>query len=204
MKRTYRKYSNNLIKITNIYPQEILHDINEEFDSKYNNWSFEKLESDGSYSFGELLMCSNDNQYSYNNDLGWIHKFFEASIYAKHALKKYFRNPTKDYELQRIQTNIQYYGMEAGWHVDERNEDGIYWSMVTYVNLGWDYTWDGNFCFADSDGEHYAIPPTPNSGVLFDATCDHKGSAPNRFYDRPRKSLAYLFKEVDNNRKGRL
>ena len=140
--------------------------------------------------------------YNFNNDIGWNYKFMDASIYAKHAARKILKT---DLKLVRIQTNIQFYGMESDWHTDYGDNDGpgAAWSFVIYINDDWDMTYDGQFVIAtgnpfepDHTKEYFNVSCIPNTGVLFNARLDHRGGAPNRFCNTERMSLAFMFEEV--------
>ena len=186
----YKQLSNcgEVFEISNVFPHSYFNALIEEFDFKHNIINFDKREHPDQPLFGQHI----DNSRGCNDHLGWNYKFIHAFRYVEYAAKKILK---KDLELKRINTNYQFYGMESAWHNDY-NGPGTWWSMVTFINFEWDYTWDGQLVICTKDRKYLNVNPTPNTGVLFPSGLDHRGSAPNRWCNTCRMSLAFLFKAV--------
>jgi hypothetical protein len=182
---------NEVFQISNIFPWSYYNTLIDEFDFKNNTIVWDKRELSEQPLFGQ----HEDTKWN-NNELGWNYKFIHSSRYAEYALKKIIK---KNVKLIRINTNFQFYGMESGWHNDYNIPDENAWSLVTYINSKWDYTWDGQFVIRTKNRDYINVNPTPNEGVLFNASLEHRGGAPNRYCTECRMSLAFLFKEVYND-----
>ena len=192
----WKEISEGAYQVSDVYGKTTMQDLVDEFNPRYNTWIFGKNDGGGISEYGELEITSgplNSNSW-YNNDLGWNYKFLKLSTEISLKIKKIIR---KDIKLHRIQTNIQYHSMDAGWHYDYDDPKHNAWSFVTFINSYWEQLWDGQFVLSNKNGEMVHVSPTPDTGILFDAKCYHRGGAPNRFCSGPRMSLAYVFEEID-------
>tara|TARA_Y100000004_G_scaffold167773_1_gene200589 strand:+ start:254 stop:856 length:603 start_codon:yes stop_codon:yes gene_type:complete len=198
----WKQLSDEIFVVKEIFTDDYMDTIIDEFQWPYNHITFTKKENPNDPRFGELVDTSGLMDHIFNNDIGWNYKFMDASIYAKHAARKILKT---DLKLVRIQSNIQFFGQESDWHTDYSDNDGpgAAWSFVIYINDDWDMTYDGQFVIATGHPEdpshtkeYFNVSCIPNTGVLFNARLDHRGGAPNRFCNKHRMSLAFMFEEV--------
>ena len=187
-----------VFQVSDIFSEKYYTELLDEFRPDYNHIQYDKREYDGEPSFGEFVDTSiahKGTKYQFNDGLGWNYKLIDSAFYAKYAAQKILK---RDLHLMRINTNFQFFGMEAGWHNDYRDEygPGPAWSFVIYINDYWDYTYGGQFVVATKYKEYLNVNPVPNTGCLFNARLVHRGGAPNRFCVDRRMSLAFLFEEV--------
>ena len=180
----WEKKSKNVFYVKNIFKLDYYNLILDEFNSINNSWIFEKREKNSSPLFGELF-CN------VGPDIGENLRFMDASIIAKYHCKKILE---RELQLIRINTNIQFFGQESNFHPDDFQIE--YWSFVVFMDYEWDLSWGGELTVETSPGEYLGLPFLPNCGVLFNAMMEHKGSAPNRFCNKERKTLAFLFEEL--------
>lgn len=110
-------------------------------------------------------------------------------IKAQKILKKRLR-------IYRINTNVQFFGMESTFHTDGGDKD---WTFLVCANADWSVTWGGPFVVhtGDHPRDYKNVVFLPNKGILFRADLDHYGSAPNRICVHPRLTLAVSFSEVE-------
>lgn len=180
------------VKEKNIYLLEDVYEINyyyallEEFDFFHNAWIFNKRENKNSPRFGLLAD-------TYGPGMGINHKLIDAGVIAKFHAKKILK---RNLNFIRVNTNIQFFGQESDFHIDSEHDHAKIWSMVMFMAESWDVSWGGELIIQCYDKNYLGIPFIPNCGVLFNGTMPHKGSAPNRFCNFERKSLAFLFEEL--------
>ena len=97
--------------------------------------------------------------------------------------------------LYRVQTNIQFFGMESAFHKDGGSKE---WTFLVCANDNLDLSWGGPFVIHTNDTarDYKNVPILPNKGILFRADLEHFGSAPNRLCAEPRLTLAASFSET--------
>ena len=179
----YQKIEDNLYSIREVFSRDVFLSGVEEFNPNNNNWVFSKAENDDEQFPRIGFLYKVDSQGVGENlaliNLGVIAKFICQRILKKNLI------------LQRVNTNIQYFGQESTLHLDgPRNNQ---WSLVVFMSPFWSPEWGGEFVL----GNQISIPYIPNSAVLFKSNAYHKGSAPNRYCNHPRLSLAFLFEEQE-------
>ena len=128
------------------------------------------------------------NRAPLGDNLCLIHISELIKIKAQKALKK-------NIKLRRVNTNVQFYGMESWPHKDGKSNE---WTFLIFANDLWHPTWGGSFVVhrGDNDRDYVNVPLMPNRGVLFRADLYHYGTAPSRYCVEPRFSLAATFTEI--------
>ena len=103
-----------------------------------------------------------------------------------------------DYNFLRIYANGQTAGQSGNVHPDDGDVTFLYYPMPTWI-----YQWGGELIFCDSLKEmnyklderavesQRVVRVRPNRAVLFPAKILHHATAPNRFFNNLRVSLAY-------------
>ena len=66
-------------------------------------------------------------------------------------------------------------------------------TLIVMVCNGWESQWGGDFICVDKEDNHEIVPYRPNRGVLFQADYKHRGSAPNNFAWKERKTIAFTY-----------
>ncbi len=190
MNLTTVSLKHQIYRAHNVLDQDSSNLILDEF--KYNNWKFTKAEP------GERILrgwLQTKNAHDSDGDIiGYNNQLTKLATNIQYKLQRLLiHNPLK---LYRINTNIQYYGMESSFHVDSTT--GKAWSFVYFIGPEWDTSWGGEFCVCTGPEDYQYIPYIPNTGVLFDASLEHMGSAPTRHCNIPRLSLAFVYHEIGN------
>lgn len=160
----------------------------------HNNWKFNKVEpTEDKLSYpvrGELETrnCTSDGI----NIIGYNSQLIKIATDIKYKLQRLLID--KPLKLIRINTNIQYFGMESSFHVDSVKRKS--WSFVYFVGPQWDTTWGGELCVHTDTKDYQYIPYIPNTAVLFPAHLEHIGYSPNRLSNKPRLSIAFVYHEL--------
>ena len=131
-------------------------------------------------------------------------KFISYSYRIGYFIKKLLK-PNFNFELKRINTNIQYQNQESSFHQDgiDAIVDGVgvprwSWTFLLFASREWDTEWGGEFiCSTRKPGDYKNISYIPNRCVLFNGHLDHRGSAPNCFSEMPRTTVAWTYTSVD-------
>ena len=131
-------------------------------------------------------------------------KFISYAYRIQYFIKKLLR-PDFDFELMRINTNIQYQYQDSSFHQDgiDAVVDGVNvprwtWTFLFFASRDWNTEWGGEFiCSTRQPGVYQNVSFIPNRCVLFNGHRDHRGSAPNCFSEMPRISVAWTFSSVD-------
>jgi|14BtaG_2_1085337.scaffolds.fasta_scaffold30916_2 hypothetical protein len=189
-----KEISTSLYKIKDVLSISDFTLINDEFNFSYNNL-FVKNNSIDSSDILPRLAISKPYHYkniniTYNDDLlGDNLTFIRIGSNIKLMSEKILK---RKLSLVRINTNIQYPGMENTFH-----QDGIEgcWTFVIFLNTNWDSLWGGEFVYT-TEGEYYYVPFIPNCGCLCAAHRDHRGSAPNSLAKAYRKTIAFTMYEL--------
>ena len=84
------------------------------------------------------------------------------------------------------------FGQESFFHKDGHSQC---WTFLVFVNSFWDQNWGGDFKINLPTGDCLGLTPQHNSGILFNASLDHKGDPPNRLCSVARYSVACSFEE---------
>ena len=179
--------SKNIFFIEDVLSNKDYDELYDEFNPQYNHWVFNKSENHGNSPLFGNLVDSRD-EFSIGVNFQMINIGTKINFLAKKILKR-------NLEMVRINTNIQFFGQESDFHVD-CGEDQNWWTFLVFLSDGWDTTWGGEFIVQTNDRDYIGLPFIPNCGVLFDSKLSHKGSAPNRFCIRERKSVAFAFEEL--------
>lgn len=173
----FEQVNENLYCIDSFFSDSDFYKAFEEFTPYYNSWIFNKSEgnSDQDPVIGYIDKIS-------SHTLGENLQLINLGITAKYSCQKILgRNLT----LERVNTNIQFFGQESSLHVDGPDK---FWSLVIFMSPFWSSEWGGEFVMSGHN-----ISYISNRAVLFKANKMHKGSAPNRYCVHPRLSLAFLF-----------
>ena len=131
-------------------------------------------------------------------------KFISYAYRIQYFIKKLLR-PDFDFELMRINTNIQYQYQDSSFHQDgiDAVVDGVKvprwtWTFLLFSSKTWNTEWGGEFiCATDTKSVYRNISYMPGRCVLFNGHLDHRGSAPNCFSELPRTTVAWTFSSVD-------
>ena len=131
-------------------------------------------------------------------------KFISYGYRIGYFIKKLLK-PNFDFELTRINTNIQYQYQESSFHQDGYYSvvDGVEvpkwtWTFLLFASSTWDTEWGGEFiCATQQPGAYQNISYMPGKCVLFNGHLDHRGSAPNCFSEMPRITVAWTYTSVD-------
>ena len=162
----------------------------DEFAPEYNNW-FYKTEYHAAdpkiHTHPRRLGLAKCN--GVKPTLGWSLPIIAVGSHLKSIAEHKLH---KRLTLNRINTNIQFYGQESSFHVDGPPNS---WSFLLFMNQSWDAAWGGHFTIRLSESEYESYLPTPNCAILFPAHLYHKGDAPNRLCMIPRMSIAYTYNE---------
>ena len=172
-----KQITEDLYCIDSFFSDSNFHTALQEFTPCYNSWVFNKSEgySDNTPVIGYLDKIS-------SNGIGENLPLINLGITAKYSCQKILR---KNFSLERVNTNIQFFGQESSFHVDGPDN---FWSLVIFMSPFWSPEWGGEFVINDQ-----TVPYASNRAVLFKADIMHKGNAPNRYCVHPRLSLAFLF-----------
>ena len=180
----------HIYNIENIFTLKEFNSITDEF--KYNKWLFDKRESfeSSNYPIRGGLETKNSH-YDGIDIVGYNNILTNTAINIKYQIQKLVLKPLK---LERINTNIQFFGMESSFHKDSQNSNR--WSFVSFVSPTWDTIWGGEFVVNVGNGQYIHSPYIPNRGVLFPSHYEHMGYSPNRLCNNPRLSIAFVYKEL--------
>lgn len=183
-----KKLHELIYKIDHLLSDSMLMQIHDEFHPLYNNWAWKQesnlLENPKSYPMRlGLAKKSGDT-------LGWSLPIIDLSVTLKIIAERLLE---RKLNLYRINTNIQLFGQESCFHRDGHEEC---WTFLVFANRYWDENWGGDFKIKLPTGDCLGLTPEHNCGILFNASLDHKGDAPNRLCTISRHSIACSFEEV--------
>ena len=187
----------NLWTYDNILSRDDYYVLMDEFRQQYNPWVFQKKEH-LSYKCDGTKIKDRIGHVPYPK-WGSIHKPSSEEglgdslplINIGEKLKYIVQKQLKfNVYLERINTNIQFPGQEGTFHFD-----GNYhmFTLIVMVCNGWESQWGGDFICVDKEDNHEIVPYRPNRGVLFQADYKHRGSAPNNFAWKERKTIAFTY-----------
>lgn len=181
----FKKVSEDIYHVKDVLPYDMFIKLYDEFDPYYNNWHFLKKESYDSESFpyrGQLVRHSflSDNLV-----------FINIGVYIKYKLMKFLNKKLK---LLRVNTNIQFPGMQSSFHTD--GTGNLDWTFLIFCQNNWKTIHGGEFCCQTKDNDYAYVPYIPNHGCLFDCNLEHTGNAPNSLCNIPRLSIAFSFREI--------
>jgi len=184
----FKKLDKNVYHVKNVLPNNMLHQVVDEFKPRYNHWIFSKVEKTEDENYprrGKIFKPDREIQ-----GLGDNLTFISVGEYVKLNVEKLLQNKLK---LSRVNTNIQFPGMNSSFHID--GPEGVQWTFLIFCQTKWNTIWGGEFCTQTEDGYVY-VPYIPNHGCLFDCNMDHTGFPPNNLSNVPRLSLAFSFSHV--------
>ena len=170
------------------------HLIFDEFNN--NQWIFNKIEpieDTSSYPIRGALNSRNLSKDALNL-IGHNLQFIKFATELKYKLQSLVIE--KPLVLYRINTNIQFFGMESSFHTDNPDKEKNYWTFVYFVGPNWDVPCAGEFCVYTGGLNYHYVPYIPNTGVLFPAHLEHMGHSPNRLSNKPRLSIAFTYYEI--------
>lgn len=190
----FKKLNEDLYSVTDVLSVTDFLLVNDEFNSRYNHWIFDKKE-DGK---PDWYPCRGyiEKTNTVNGNVGYNYQFIRigtiVKLHCEHFLKKKL-------QFQRIHTNIQFHGQESTFHKDVKEKlDLRIWSFLIFVDTSWDTEHGGDFICDLENGQYKNIPFIPNNGALFNSQLEHRGAAPNSFcLNKPRKTIQFLFNEVN-------
>lgn len=178
------KRADNIFHLKDIYQPEYFVGLVEEFDPRLTGgWIFSKRESKTAPYFGETKDTA-------NNGIGINLKLIDAATIAKLHVEHIVKQRLT---LTRVNTNIQFFGQDSEFHIDNGDCGIPGWTFLVFADTGWNTEWGGEFTICDSSGNYHSIPFIPNCGALFPVHYEHRGLAPNRLCLKERKSLAFMF-----------
>ena len=158
----------------------------------HNKWIFNKVEpSRGDAPVRAWLETKNVHNNGDGDIIGYNNQLIRIATDIQYKLQRLLID--KPLKLYRINTNIQYFGMESSFHLDSSKDGG--WSFVYFIGPEWDTLWGGEFCVRTGQTDYQYVPYIPNTGVLFPASLLHMGIAPNRLCNQPRCSIAFVYHE---------
>jgi len=191
MEITTISLKHHIYRANNVLERSVNDLIGDEF--RYNKWIFDKVEptDNRTHPFRGWLETKNNHNNGSGDIIGYNNQFIKIGIDIKYKLQRLIID--KPLELYRINTNIQYFGMESSFHFDSSEESS--WSFVYFIGPSWDTSWGGEFCVCTGETDYVYVPYIPNTGVLFPASLPHMGSAPNLLGNLPRCSIAFVYNE---------
>ena len=135
--------------------------------------------------------------------IGDNQKFISYTYRIKYFIKKILK-PDFPFQLERINTNIQYQYQDSPFHLDGLDGivDGVNvpkwtWTFLFFSSNTWNTEWGGEFiCSTSTKGVYRNISYIPGRCVLFNGHLEHRGSAPNCFSEMPRNTVAWTFSSV--------
>ena len=178
----------NIFQIKNILSAKDFHSIQDEFYCISNPWVFikkERFDPEEQPYFGNIFKPLADF-----DTLG------DNYVFIKHATNLKFKCERligKRLKLNRINTNIQFFGQEASFHEDG-NEGS--WTLNIFCRDHWQTNWGGQFVIQNKDGDYLYYPYIPNNAILFPGHLEHMGHAPNRLCSYPRLTIAFTYLEL--------
>ena len=178
----------DIYSIEDIFTNHEFSLINDEF--TYGRWIFDKKESTetSNYPYRGHLETKNSH-YGEVDIVGYNNVLNNFAINIKYKIQQLLFD--KPLVLRRINTNIQFFGMESSFHRD--NDFSNHWSFVCFVSPNWNSSWGGEFVVNVKDSEYIHSPYIPNRGVLFPSHFEHMGYSPNRLCNIPRLSIAFVY-----------
>ena len=186
---------NDIYEIESVLSVDDWKKVHAEFNPVYNNWIFKKKE------FDQLPISERSTQTALfptwgcvaklvdDDGVGDNHVFLNTSVLVKFTAQKILQ---KRLELVRINTNIQYTGMESMYHQDGNDTE---WTFLIFMSKFWEPNWGGEFVCWNDDDTYRGFPYIPNNGIMFRADLRHKGAAPNILCKAPRFTIAFTYSE---------
>lgn len=180
-----------IYNIENIFTLEEFNSITDEFE--YNRWIFDKREFSETSNYPVRGQLETKNSHYEGVDIvGYNNILTNIAINIKYQIQRLVLN--RPLKLERINTNIQFFGMESSFHKDSIKSNR--WSFVSFVSPTWDTTWGGEFVVNVGSGNYKYSPYIPNRGVLFPSHYEHMGCSPNRLSNTPRLSIAFVYEQL--------
>ena len=201
MEYSYSKLDPDVYTIDGVFTNNEFLEIYDEF---LNPYSRIKAKREFSTSKSKPYWFSLHKGASSEHGLGDHLKFISYGYRIQYFIKKLLR-PNFDFQLMRINTNIQYQYQDSAFHRDGYYSvvDGVEvpkwtWTFLLFASRDWNTEWGGEFiCSTNVPGKYQNISFIPNRCVLFNGHRDHRGSSPNCFSEMPRESIAWTFSSVD-------
>jgi hypothetical protein len=147
------------------------------------NWGFQ--ESSEEFPNRKFLMMSLDDN-----------KFFTDTLFKN--IKKHIG---KNYKLDRVYLNGQYFGMPGAPHID--GDEPNQYTFLVYMNSDWNILWGGATVFLDryvdletkavvvGGNDNKSFFPSTNTGLLFPSNIFHFAESPSKECNEFRITLAY-------------
>ena len=158
----------------------------------YNRWVFSKREDHLKKTTYPIRGCLSTKSSDEGDNIGYNYQLIKIATDLQYRLQRLVKRPL---ELHRINTNIQYFGMESSFHIDSFESNS--WSFVYFIGPNWDINWGGEFCIYTGEDYLY-MPYIPNTGVFFPASLEHMGKSPTRLCHLPRFSIAFVYNELNS------
>ena len=113
----------------------------------------------------------------------------------------------KNFKIDRMYLNGQFYGMPGSPHCDSEQTNKF--TFLIYVNPEWDFLWGGQTIFFDRyvdektsevviNSPHVrSFFPKPKSALFFPSNIIHYAECPTKFCQEMRLTLAYKLERID-------
>jgi hypothetical protein len=138
----------------------------------------------------------------------WMMTLTDDPFFNTHLKSKIEAATTHNFTVQRIYANGQTFGQDGTFHQDDITDDS--YTFCIYVNkhitpetadnIGGEFILkipSDNLVYLDKEKDLFSrvvITPLYNRGILFPASCFHKGLAFNRYNKGLRVSIAWKLK----------
>ena len=189
-----REVNTSLYKIEGVLSQPEFQQLYDEFCLDYNHVRVKKNANDSSTQLPRLGLrkpFTSGAGYSFNgndmlgDNLALINLGSKVKLISQKILKR-------NLSLNRINTNIQYPGIESTFHQD--GAEGT-WTFIIFANAHWSTEWGGEFVYSGED-EYFYVPVIPNNVWLYADHRDHRGAAPNSLANTYRQTIAFSMNEM--------
>ena len=200
MEYSYSKLDPDVYTIDGVFSPKECDEIYDEFLNPYDRISAKR-----EYSVSKnnpFWFCLHKGASDFG--IGDNQKFISYTYRIKYFIKKILK-PDFPFQLERINTNIQYQYQDSPFHLD--GLDGIVngvnvpkwtWTFLFFSSNTWNTEWGGEFiCSTATKGVYRNISYIPGRCVLFNGHLEHRGSAPNCFSEMPRNTVAWTFSSMD-------
>ena len=175
----------NFYRLCNVLSPDDFFALNDEFNSRHNTWRFTKNDGGENHPYRGCI----DKPLSIVDTVGDNLTLIKYGSLLKYKCQKILQRRLK---LNRVNTNIQFFGQESSFHTDGYDS----WTLNIFVSPYWQTEWGGQFILTTGPDLYHYETYIPNNGILFPAHLEHMGYAPNVLCKVPRMTVAYTYKEL--------